>query len=202
MMKLSSALFNAPIPGENLTVDTRGYPWHRPPAHPSYDEAFEFFTDNLFGDATRLGNISLLVSNGISLLAVTQSIMLQAVSGGKITPDVSLLIAGPVYKTLSKILDKLGVKYLTGYDSEEELAEFARYVNSGEMLKSMETSKPVLTEKQEEEMEQITEELSEDIPTGGLMGARSEDETSIEIPSEENGTPLVPNDVKETEGDN
>jgi len=185
-----SKLFRPMIPGENLTVNGKNYPWHKPPQYPEFDNAFEFFTDNILGDPERLSNISLLASNGISALAITQTLLIQAVGKGKITPDMSILIAGPVYKTLTKMLNALNVRHLTGYDTPEEMTEYLKYVESKEYLKESASSQYKLTKAQEAEMERISEEAMEEIPEGGLMGAPRDGDT-LEIPAEPSQKGLV-----------
>lgn len=184
-------LFRPMIPGENLTVNGRNYPWHKPPQYAEFDDAFEFFTDNVLGDHKRLSSLSLLASNGLSALVITQTLLIQSVGAGKISPDMSILIAGPVYKTLTKMFDALNVRYLTGYDTPDELAQFLEYMNSKEFLKEVGSStKYKLTAEQKDEMERITEEATEEIPEGGLMGAPT-DKDKIEIPAETGERGLV-----------
>jgi len=186
-----SKLFRPTIPGENLTVNGKNYPWHKPPQYADFDDAFEFFADTILGDHKRLSSLSLLASSGLSALAITQTLLIQSVGAGKISPDMSILIAGPVYKTLTKMLDALGVRYMTGYDSQEELAEYLQYMESKQYLKDMESaSKYTLTAEQKDEMERITEEAMEEIPEGGLMGAPTA-EDSIEIPVDASEKGLV-----------
>lgn len=195
-----SKLFRPMIPGENLTVNGKNYPWHRPPQYAEFDDAFEFFTDTVFGDHERLSSISLLASNGLSALAITQTLLIQAVGAGKISPDMSILIAGPVYKTLTKMLTALNVRHLTGYDTQEEMAEYLQYMESKQYLKDMESSsKYKLTAEQKEEMERITDEAMEEIPEGGLMGAPTGEEP-VQIPMDASEKGLVMAQEKTEEG--
>ena len=36
--ELRGAMLNASIPGESLTAELGGYPWQRPPEHPTIDD--------------------------------------------------------------------------------------------------------------------------------------------------------------------
>ena len=187
------------IPGENLTVNGKNYPWHKPPQYAEFDDAFEFFADTILGDPKRLSSLSLLASNGLSALTITQTLLIQAVGAGKISPDMSILIAGPVYKTLTKMLTALNVRHLTGYDTQEEMADYLKYMESKQYLKDMEASKKYkLTKEQQDEMERITDEAMEEIPEGGLMGAPTNEE-KIEIPvdASEKGLVMEQNEMEE-----
>jgi len=171
-----SKLLKAPIPGENLTVNGKNYAWHRPPQFPEFDDAFEFIIDDSLANQQKLGAAMLMLSNGISALAVVQTLMISKVGQGKISPDMSLLLVGPVYKTFTRMMDAAGVEYLSGFDTPEEIRVYAEKLQSGEFL-SKSAKKPVkLTKKQEEEMERITEEALEEMPVGGLMGAPASQE--------------------------
>jgi hypothetical protein len=177
-------LFNAPIPGENLTANTKNYAWHRPPQYAEFDDAFEYVIDDIIGNQDRLVSGLTIVRSGVSAVALTQTLMVGLVSEGKISPDMSILLAGPVYKTLTKLFDAFGMDYLTGFETTEELKEYAsRLEAGGGVLGKKEPKK--LTAAQKKEMEAITEEAKEtvEIPTGGLMGQVDESE-QMDIPLE------------------
>ena len=184
-------IFRPEIPGENLTADNRSYPWRNPPQYAEYDEAFEFIVDDKLSNQDALAGAMVLMSQGMSALGAVQMMMISMVSKGKITPDMSLMLAGPVYKTFTRLLDAANFKYLTGFDSADEIRAFVDYMKSDEPFQ-MTGKAPKLTEEQKDEMERITEEVKEDLPQGGLMGARMESEDELEIPiDEETSTSLV-----------
>lgn len=186
-------LFNSPIPGENLTANTRNYDWHRPPQFSDFDDAFEHVIDDVIGNQDRLVAGISIARSGVSAVAIVQSLMLGLVSQGKISPDMSIILAGPVYKTLTKLFDTFGVDYLSGFESIEELQAYAKRLESGEVLEPKKAKK--LTKAQQEEMEAITEEAKEtvEIPTGGLMGKVDESEKmDIPVEMDTGTTALVP----------
>jgi len=183
-------LFRPEIPGENMTVDSRSYPWHNPPQYPDFDEAFEYVVDEKLSNQDSLTGAMMLMSQGMSALGAVQMMLIGMVSKGAITPDMSLMLAGPVYKTFTRLLDAADFNYLTGFDSADEIRAFAEYMKSEQFDTTGEA--PKLSDEQEEEMERITEEVKENLPTGGLMGAPTGDEESVEIPvDEETSTSLV-----------
>ena len=171
---MNKQLFNAPIPGENLTRNSKNYPWHRPAQYPDFDDAFEYLVDEVISNSDKMASAILLTSNGMSALAVVQTVLVTQVGKGAISPDMSLLIAGPFYKTFVRMLDAMGVEYLSGFDTTEEIVAYAEKMKTGDILEK--AKKQVkLTEEQEQEMERITEEAKEEIPVGGLMGAPMEE---------------------------
>ena len=78
--------------------------------------------------------------------------MIQSVAKGRITPDMTLLLAGPVYKTLTRMFDALGETYLTGYDSPQELQAYVEYMQSDAPKKP---KKAKLSKSQEKEMQKM-----------------------------------------------
>lgn len=186
----SDRIFRTMIPGENLTAQSKNYAWHRPPQYAKFDDAYEWFSDEVFGDGERLSNISILLSGGLTALSITQTILVQAVATGKISPDMSIIIAGPVYKTLTRLMDLVGVPYLTGYDTPEEMQDFVDLMNSGEFFSSSKPKKLKVTKAQEKEMQQITEEVKAEIPSGGLMGAPDSSQ-KLDIPMDASKKGLV-----------
>lgn len=187
-----SKLFNAPIPGENLTVASKNWAWHKPPQYANFDDAFEYFLEDVLVDTERLNAARAMARNGFSALSLVQNLMIQSVAKGRITPDMTLLLAGPIYKTLTRMFDQLGETYLTGYESPEELEAYVEYMQSG---KSKKPKKAKLSKAQEKEMQKITEEVSAEIPKGGLMGAPND--TAIEIPMDKSSGSLVEKPVEE-----
>lgn len=177
-----SRFLKAPIPGENLTADTRGYPWHRPPQITDFDDAFEHVVDTVLMDDRRLAAGMTAVSNGITAVAAVEMLLTRMVGKGVVSPDMTLLLAGPVYKTFTRLLDAAGVPYLTGFDTQEEMRAYIKKMDAAPAMEA--PSLPKLTKAQRQEMEEITEEAKAEIPTGGLMGAPSAEE-SVEIPMEE-----------------
>jgi hypothetical protein len=177
----------APIPGENLTQDTRGYAWHRPPQFPDFDDALEYFIDTVLGDKERLLAGITLIGSGVSAMSALNTVLLNMVGAGKITPDMSLMIAGPAYKIFTNALDAMGIEYLTGFDTPDEM----KALLSKDPSERTKESTP-LTAEQEAQFEKMQEEL-EDVrmPVGGLMGAPAEDEQPIDIPREQTGRALV-----------
>ena len=184
-------LFRPEIPGENLTVDSRSYPWRNPPQYPDFDEAFEYVVDTKLSNQDSLAGGMTLMSQGMSALGAVQMMLVSMVSKGQVTPDMSLMLAGPVYKTFTRLMDAANVKYLSGFDTPDEVRAFAEYIKSDTQFDTSGKA-PALSEEQEDEMERITEEVKEQLPTGGLMGAPTGDEESVEIPvDEETSTSLI-----------
>ena len=185
--------FTMPIPGENLTSNVSGWAWHKPPKYPNFDDAFEYFLEDVLADKDRINSAVVLSRNGFSALALVQNLMIQAVGAGKISPDMALLQAGPVYKILTSMLNALGEDYMSGYETKEELKAYAERWEKNELKQK----KPfTLSKEQEAEMEKITEDATAEVPVGGLMGAKSDD--TVQIPMDMSRGGLVQEPTEET----
>lgn len=189
---IQNKMLKAPIPGENLVQSSRNYAWHRPPKLVEYDDVIEHFVDNYISKTNRLSAAMLLAQNGIPATSIVSSIMLGMVGRGDISPDMSLLVAGPFYKILTRMFDETGTSYLTGFDTEEEIQE---YLNAPK-----EKSTKKLSKEQETQIDEFEKELKEKstVPSGGLMGAKSDEETlDIEVMPTGEGLISRPTDEEE-----
>lgn len=185
-------MLKAPIPGENLVQSSRNYAWHRPPKMVEYDDVIEHFVDNYISKTNRLSAAMLLAQNGIPATSIVSSIMLGMVGRGDISPDMSLLVAGPFYKILTRMFDETGTAYLTGFDTEEEIQEYL------DAPKEKSTKK--LSKEQETQIDEFEKELKEKstVPSGGLMGAKSDEET-LDIEAMPTGEGLISRPTDEEE---
>lgn len=189
-MAITGKMIRGPIQGENLTVNSKNYAWHRPPQYPNFDEAFRYFIDTTISNTERFQNGMTLVVGGVPATSAISSLLINMVKEGRISPDMSLLLAGPAYKVFTRMLDLAGVEYLTGFESTKDTAEF---YNKLEEQGSLPSKKIPLPKEVEEEAQEIAEEVS-DIPVGGLMGAKT-DEDIVEMDLESSPTNLIEEDT-------
>lgn len=173
----------APIPGENLTVDSSGYPWRRPPQVVEFDDAYEWVVDNVFSDGEVMDSAFVAMANGISAMSLTEVKLLGMVSKGVISPDTAIMLAGPFYKTFTAVAKAANIRHLTGFDSPEELKSFAKYLEGEDLdVGEVEPKKP--TEAQKKQVEKAIEEGELLPPSTGLMGAGEPEEPAMDIPAD------------------
>ena len=179
-------MLNAPIQGANLTVNSKNYAWHRPPQYPEFDQAFSAFVDTYIATPQVLQSGMTLIMAGIPATTAVSTSLINMVRKGKISPDMALLLAGPAYKVFSRMLDVSGVDYLTGFESPQETIEFYAKLADQE---SPSLKKAPLPKKVEKEAKELSEALP-DVPKGGLMGAKMDEET-VELDLESEPTNLI-----------
>ena len=91
--------FDAPIPGENYTSDTKNYPWHRPPDFDDLDEAIEFTIKKLSKKDAAFGLMTML-DMGHPITVAARTFVLSGIGDGRWTPDFAVLLAGPVARIM------------------------------------------------------------------------------------------------------
>lgn len=105
---------DGPIPGENYTSDTRNYPWHRPPEFTEPDEAIEYISNIMMEDKGAMAILSML-ELGITVLQITEILIMKGMGAGKWTMDLGLLIAGPISHIIILMAKAYEVEYEMGF---------------------------------------------------------------------------------------
>ena len=151
--------FDAPIPGENYTSDTKNYPWHRPSDITDYDEAVEYMLNHLSNDYN-IKAVMALMEADISIPTIVDIHVTNQISKGTFSIDLAILIAGPIAVFLEIMAKRYGINPNLGDDTEKEppTAAFIKEV----------------AEISDELTEQIEEKNSQ-----GLMGAPSQIEQDM-----------------------
>jgi hypothetical protein len=173
MSLLDPNKLSGPIPGENITSDTRNYPWHRPPDITDLDEAIEYVLDDLTDTNLGLRSMAMLKTD-VSVATVTDIIVTTGIGRGKWTPDFAILMAGPVARLLTIMAKQYGIDYTMGLDSGEgsEQAMLAEIINASPQ-KMHEVAMAVEAEAAQMQAE---EGGAED---GGLMAPAPADEQAV-----------------------
>ena len=149
---------DAPIPGGNYTTDTRNYSWHRPPDLVDYDEAIGYLIEKI-DEPEQIELVYAMLGIDAHITTVVTTILLQAISKGKIGIDLAILIAGPLARYIEISAKDVGIKYEMGVEDKD------RVIITPTLLKA---SLGIIDPEDEEEAVVEQEVVSEE-PTGGLM---------------------------------
>jgi hypothetical protein len=109
-----------PIPGENFTSDTKGYPWHQPPEFTALGPALDKMAQKMTDKKTAPLLIS-MVETGLPLYKVAQIIVMEGMANGKWTLDLGLLLAGPITKIMEVLCNIYEVEYTIGIEDEDDM---------------------------------------------------------------------------------
>ena len=112
--------FNAPIPGESLTVAPDStHSWERPPQYTNDEDALEA----LYFELTELDTLKQLINiinDGIPLDEIAQVVLYKGYSEGKYNPDLMLMLIEPTIYLLIAIADYADIKDYVLYDGEDD----------------------------------------------------------------------------------
>jgi hypothetical protein len=164
-----SPSFEAPIPGENYTSDTRNYPWHRPPEITDYDEALEWSVQHLTDPENGFRYIGLMKA-GASIASVTDMHVTKGIMDGKWTVDFALLIAGPIARILQIMAKSYGLDPEMGTDQEYEIISDSD-IEAAEALAIDQQMAEEAFQEASETLPELLEEPEPTLPSTGLMGA-------------------------------
>lgn len=168
-------MFNAPIPGENYTSDTRNYPWHRPPEYTTPDDALEWISKMLMRKEGAFFVYTML-GFGLTVKEIVSTILMKGFSQGKWTMDLALIIAGPLSHMIVLLAKKRDMEYDLGIENNLILPSKEFFTNIKKLKKSL-SQKP--DSKLKKDMEDVKESAKAKTLTGGFMDVESEDESNI-----------------------
>lgn len=158
--------FNGPIPGENLTADTRNYPWHRPPEITDFNEGVAYIIARL--DEEREAQLlHSLLQLEVPVAIITSNILMRNIARGKIPIDLAILMAGPVARYIEIVGKDNGSKpdMDTSIPGEEPITPTLLKLQMG----AVKDVKDIVGEDASESAVEAPQES-----TSGLMGVPSE----------------------------
>ena len=133
-------MFNAPIPGESLTLEPKNAPYERPPELTDPEDALVYHTDKLT-DERRIGGLILLLENGLDIRTVTEGVLRKGVYDGIHSIDVSMIIAPAIHEYIKTTADMVGVEYKEGFETDKEDRELDYALNSTRARKALAKAK-------------------------------------------------------------
>ena len=111
--------FNAPIPGESLTVSPDSkHSWENPPEYTNDEKALEA----LYFELTEIDTLRQLINiinDGVPLDEIAQVVLYKGYSEGKYNPDLMLMMIEPTIYLLIAIADYADIKDYVLYDGED-----------------------------------------------------------------------------------
>lgn len=116
-MAYNPKLYDAPIPGENYTTNTKNFPWHRPPEFANYDDAVEACIEKILDEETSAKMLTMM-ELGYTVTDITTVFLLGGIGEGKWSVDIALLIAGPVSQIIRIMARGYDIEYEMGYETE------------------------------------------------------------------------------------
>ena len=134
-------MFSAPIPGQSLTTEPKGFPWERPPEIVDPEEAIQYHLARLSEPEMLEGILDTIEIDGLDVKTLTTGIMRGAVATGMHSIDVALLIAPVVHEFIKQGAIAFGLEPEDGFEDKDERAEYKKSKSTDlakKMIKDME----------------------------------------------------------------
>ena len=164
-------MFEAPIPGESLTVEPGGRPWEQPPQYNTVEEALDHYITQMSSDEF-FDQLVEVLELGTPVTTLVDIIQTSGMMNGKHTVDVGILIAPALIEMIMLIGDTAGIKYTTGLDKKEDPKRKAN-INVAMAIKELTEELKDKDSDEHEDAESPAEEATEDAdkeaPKMGLM---------------------------------
>jgi len=169
-------VFSAPVAGESLTAEPGNYPWERPPMYADPEAALKMHLDNIT-DAKSVDAIVDLLEAGVSVHALTKTMLTMGVMNGKHTIDTSLIIGPVIHEYVKMIGANAGVDFTEGFDEvnleENDNAAVSARVNKllasqpkgSKAKKLMQQTADILAEEDEVGMQPMPTEAAPEMET-------------------------------------
>lgn len=119
------AMFDAPIPGQSLTMTPKNAPWENPPQMNTVEEVVPYYIQKLSNQAV-MDDFGALVDAGVPLQPIVEGLYMTGVVRGMHTLDVGLLIAPVIKEYLTVSLSAMGYDIPAEKDVDAEATEKER----------------------------------------------------------------------------
>jgi len=169
--------FDGPIPGASLTGELGAEIHEKPPVFTDPSEAY-LSVANRMQNEEAFKRIVVAARLSVPVDIIARSLVFSGWALGQYTSDIMLLIYGPIYQLMMKMLDYAGVEFvpLSPDPEDDRLKEAMEELAELEELEESpikDTTDKIIEEPEETE-EQTEEEPEMEEPTemGGLMGRR------------------------------
>jgi hypothetical protein len=113
--------FSSAPPGYGLTLDNERWPWGKPPQIVDPEQAMNEAISSL--EVTKIKReLMKLLMVGASVESIIEGYLFQSFQEGKFTPDVGLLIKGPLAMYLAAMAEEEGIPYRF-FENDDELEQ-------------------------------------------------------------------------------
>lgn len=158
--------FDAPIPGQGLTVELGSRPWQTTPEFSSLEEGVDFYVSRIV-QPKMAAQLLDIIEMKIPLTAVAETLTLGGVMQGLHTVDVGVLVNPILVELMEGLAKNAEVPYVVGDTDGEDIPD------KGILNKAMASLSDIDTEKLEEEMaDKETSTETESAEPKGLMSRK------------------------------
>ena len=108
--------FDAPIPGQSLTMELGSRPWQNHSRFTNVDDTIDYYMERMSSEEFMV-QLAEVLESGVPVTSIANSIQLSSVMEGVHTVDVGMLVLPMIMEMLMMIGDSAGVKYDKGLEN-------------------------------------------------------------------------------------
>jgi len=119
-----TSMFDAPIPGESLTIELGSRPWQQASELSTVDEAIEYYMERLSTDEF-MNQLMDVLELGVPITSIVNTMQLNSVMEGDHSVDVGALVSPLLVEMIMYMADMAKVDYVSGLekpDTSDKLA--------------------------------------------------------------------------------
>ena len=154
-----TSMFDAPIPGESLTIELGSRPWQQASEMSTVDEAIEYYMERLSTDEF-MNQLMDVLELGVPITSIVNTMQLNSVMEGVHSVDVGVLVSPLLVEMIMYMADMAKVEYVSGLekpDTSDKLAptKIAKMMSKFKQeVKDVDIQEESSVETQEEETEE------------------------------------------------
>ena len=167
--------FDAPIPGQSLTTEPKGFPWERPPQIDKPEDALTFYINNMSKQEI-LDDIFTALDEGFPLDLLVKSILTNGVMEGIHSIDVSLIVHPVLTEYIHVQAREAGLKNITlkARNKKEEMEKKEKQILVSRLQRAIDKMEAP------DEGTQILEEAQEFLESNKQEEVQEEEEAEVE----------------------
>lgn len=183
--ELNSGMFDAPIPGQSLTVKLGSRPWQKPPKLVTIEEVMDFYLDK-FENEDFIQAVVESMKLEIPLTATAQIMQLSGVMNGIHTADTGTLVTPVIIEAMRLVGDSAGIDYIVGTEKPVRKQNDAAVEKAIANMDKEFEERGIDIEEFEEQEQLQEEEVEAEAPTQrGLMQRPTDEQVPVEEPMPE-----------------
>ena len=105
--------FDAPIPGQSLTMELGSRPWQSPSQFTNVDDTIDYYMERMSSEDFML-QLADVLKMGVPVTTLANTIQLASVMEGVHTVDVGMLVLPMLMEMIMMVGDSAGIKYDSG----------------------------------------------------------------------------------------
>jgi len=105
--------FDAPIPGQSLTMELGSRPWQSPAQFTNVDDTVDYYMERMSSEDFML-QLADVLKMGIPVTTLANTIQLSSVMEGVHTVDVGMLVLPMLMEMIMMVGDSAGIEYDSG----------------------------------------------------------------------------------------